>query len=179
VETLDILATSQWRPRPDVEQDESLLQPIAYLMLCNARQQFWCYQRRGGDERLDARYSCGVGGHVDEADSVTCGGGAGSLDADATVRHALLRELGEELHATPADLDQLTLRGLIYEGHSPIGRVHLGVLYTAKWLGADDPRPRADEALCGLGFRHMEDILRDPRFELWSRLAVGFVGAAP
>lgn len=173
VANLDFMQPPLWRLRAEVEHDENLLQPIAYLVLLNQNGQAWCYQRAGGDSRVDGRLSCGVGGHVDAADAVADGPEeAGTLfDAEATLRRALLRELTEELHATGADLHELRLRGLIYEGLSAIGRVHLGVLYTAQWRHAEAPQARPDEALQGIGFIDLGVIAADTRFELWSRLA--------
>ncbi len=168
---LDFLRTPVWRERGEVEYDESLLQPIAYLILRSDQGQAWCYQRRGGDVRLDGRCSCGVGGHVDYADSAS----QGPFDAANTLQTALLRELGEELKITPAEVSQvrttLQLRGLIYEGTSPVGRVHLGVLYTAQWPLREPPQPRSGEKLEGLGFLALATLATDRRFELWSQLA--------
>lgn len=173
IATLDFMQPPLWRLRAEVEHDETLLQPIAYLVLLNQDGQAWCYQRAGGDARVDGRLSCGVGGHVDAADAAaTVHTEAGTqFDPEATLRQALLRELTEELHATVADLRELRLQGLIYEGFSPIGRVHLGVLYTAQWRHTEAPQPRPDEALQGFGFMDLGAIAADPRFELWSRLA--------
>lgn len=169
VANLDFLKPPLWRQRAEVEHDETLLQPIAYLVLLNQSEQAWCYQRTGGDTRVDGRLSCGVGGHVDATDAVTETGTP--FDPEATLRQALLRELTEELHATAADLRELRLQGLIYEGLSPIGRVHLGVLYTAQWRHTEAPQARPGEALQGQGFMDLRAISTDPRFELWSRLA--------
>lgn len=173
IANLDFLQPPLWRLRAEVEHDETLLQPIAYLVLLNEAGQAWCYQRAGGDARVDGRLSCGVGGHVDAADAVAAVPKETNtlLDAEATLRRALLRELTEELQATAADLHELRLQGLIYEGLSAIGRVHLGVLYTALWRHTDAPLPRPDEALQGLGFMDLNAIATDARFELWSRLA--------
>jgi len=185
--SLAFLQPPVWKPRAEVEHDESFLQPIAYLLLRNANGQVWCYQRNGGDTRLDSRFSAGVGGHVDAQDAcnpnappsntgaISASGpdDAGpTFDPEATVRQALLRELHEELQSTADDLENLQLRGLIYEGLSAIGRVHLGVLYTARWLPATPPQPRAGEALRGLGFMDLTAIATEPRFELWTHLAV-------
>ena len=133
VQDLDFLQAAVWQSRAHAEQDERYLQPIPYLLLRNASGQLWCYQRTGGDARLQGRCSCGVGGHVDRQD--------------------------------------LHLQALIYEGQSAVGRVHLGVLYTALWLPDQAPRPEAGEALQGLGFRAAHAIVNDDQFELWSRLA--------
>lgn len=173
VAALDFMQPPLWRARAEVEHDETLLQPVAYLVLLNQAGQAWCYQRAGGDARVDGRLSCGVGGHVDAADEVTVvKAQAGALfDAQSTLRRALLRELTEELHATAANLHELRLQGLIYEGLSAIGRVHLGVLYTAQWRNTEAPQPRPHEALQGIGFIDLGVIAADPHFELWSRLA--------
>lgn len=167
VSDVDFLHPPLWQSRACVEHDERYLQPITYLLLFNALGQVWCYQRTGGDARLDGRCSVGVGGHVDAADQ------AGT----ATLTHALLRELGEELQAAPGQpagpqhLSQLRLRALVYEGRSAVGRVHLGVVYTAQWLPAQAPQPRAGEKLASLGFQPPAQVANDSRFELWSRLA--------
>jgi predicted NUDIX family phosphoesterase len=68
---LNFMHPPLWRERAQVEHDETLLQPVAYGVLLNDAGEVWCYQRAGGDERVDGRYSCGVGGHVDAQDSTT------------------------------------------------------------------------------------------------------------
>ena len=187
VPNLDFLHAAVWQSRAQAEHDEAFLQPIPYLLLRNPHGQLWCYQRSGGDARLDGRCSCGVGGHVDwqdaqppmkdeNIDSCQRIPDKGyrpifSKSPQATLQHALLREVAEELGAGAADLGQLRFHGLIYEGLSAVGRVHLGVLYTAQWLPAQPPRPVAGEALRGLGFQDASAIANNPHFELWSRLA--------
>jgi predicted NUDIX family phosphoesterase len=187
VPNLDFLQAAVWQSRATAEHDEAWLQPIPYLLLRNPTGQLWCYQRTGGDARLDGRCSCGVGGHVDlqdaqppltetNFDSCLRNPDKGykaisSINPQATLTRALLRELAEELNAGTADLDQLTFQGLIFEGLSAVGRVHLGVLFNANWLPAQPPQPVAGEALRGLGFLDASAIAINPHFELWSRLA--------
>ncbi len=173
---LDFLHPPLWQARADVEHDERFLQAVVYLLLFNTAGQVWCYQRVGGDARLDGRCSCGVGGHVDQQDAQDAQDASVPFDAKATLHQTLLRELGEELRmANPADLHDVRLRGLIYEGLSAVGRVHLGVLYTALWCGANDPEPQPNEKLASLGFIDLADIGDQPRFELWSRLAAQYL----
>lgn len=167
---LDFIRKPLWRERMAVEYDESLLQPVAYLVLLDGQGRAWCYRRVGGDARLDGRSSCGVGGHVDEGDQV-CVGETDVFDPHATLQRTLRRELAEELMASADDVGDLRLRGLIHESHSPIGRVHLGVLYTGRWTRSEPPRPRPDESLMAIGFLPVEAIVEDTHFELWSRLA--------
>jgi len=156
-----------WRERAEVEHDESLLQLIPYVVLRNAAGELWCYARKGGDARLDGRWSCGVGGHVEEIDAAP--------DIRRTLCNTAQREMAEELAIEPGTQPTLNQAALIYEGHSPIGRVHLGVLFIADWANAAPPSPAPGEALRGIGFLPPAAIVADPRFELWSRLAAGFV----
>ena len=171
VSNFDFLHRPVWQARADVEHDETWVQPIPYLVLCDSNGRAWCYQRTGGDARLESSYSCGIGGHVDDTDAPN----GGIFDADATLRRALLRELAEELGGTTSDLQGLRRRGLIFEGQSPVGRVHLGVRYCAQWICVNPPEPQANEALKGIGFRPLDAIAADTRFELWSRLAAQFL----
>lgn len=191
VTNLNFLNAGVWQNRAQAEQDERYIQPIPYLLLRNASGHVWCYLRIGGDARLDGCCSCGVGGHVDLQDAQPLFAGhaidrnlrtpdkgyrpIASINPLATLQHALLREVAEELGAGAADLNQLTFQGLIYEGLSPVGRVHLGVLFTAQWLLEPPPQPVAGEALLGLGFQPASAIASNAKFELWSRLAAQYL----
>lgn len=191
VGSLDFLQQAQWHSRAQAEHNEAWLQPIPYLLLRNAAGHFWCYQRTGGDARLSGRCSCGVGGHVDAQDAQPALPAnffdSGShktnkgyrpispFNPAATLRCTLLRELSEELGTGAADLTTLRFQGLIYEGLSAVGRVHLGLLYTARWLPDLPPQPVAGEALRGLGFRPAGDIANNDEFERWSRLAAQYL----
>lgn len=160
------LADAVWLPRPWAEVDERYLQLVPYLLLLDAQGAAWCYRRAGGDARVLGRVSCGIGGHVERQDE--------RGDLVTTLRAALARELVEELGADAAALEPVGPRAWLYEGESAIGRVHLGVIFTARWPHAHAPRP-AEPALQGLGFRPLEALAADPDCELWSRLAAGFV----
>ena len=158
-----------WLERDRAETDEDFLQLIPYALLSDASGHLWCYERLGGDTRVRHRRSCGVGGHVDEADQ------AGGLLATAAA--ALRRELAEELGWAP-DRDRLHPAAWLYEGESAIGRVHLGLIYTLDWDRLEPPTPAPGEPLGPLGFLPARAIAADDRFELWSRLAAGWAAAA-
>ena len=68
-DVLDFLHPLLWQVRAEVEHDERYLQTVVYLLLFNPAGQVWCYQRMGGDARLDGRCSCGIRGHVDAQDA--------------------------------------------------------------------------------------------------------------
>lgn len=178
VADLAFMGPPLWRERAQVEHDETLLQPVAYGVLLNDVGEAWCYQRAGGDARVDGRFSCGVGGHVDEQDAQpptlvnpgADGTATPGFDPLATLRTAWLRELAEELCASPVHLADVRLHGLVYEGQTAIGRVHLGVVFVARWCSPVPPQPPEGEALRAVGFVPLADMATDTRFELWSRL---------
>jgi predicted NUDIX family phosphoesterase len=155
----------QWLDREQAEMDEHFLQIIPYALLQNTEGRLWCYQRLGGDVRVRHRWSCGVGGHVDETDP---GDSVRSLAASA-----LQRELEEELAWTP-DGDLLQPHAWLYEGVSAIGRVHLGLIYVLPWTASASPMPTPGEPLDAVGFCPSSAIVNDDRFEFWSRLAAAW-----
>jgi predicted NUDIX family phosphoesterase len=159
--------TPVWSERVDIERDETILQLIPYVVLRNSAGELWCYARKGGDARLDGRWSCGVGGHVEEIDL--------AADLRQTLTDTARREMLEELGIAADQLPALNTCALIYESHSAIGRVHLGVLFIADWADRDPPQPPAHEALTTVGFLSPVAIAKNPRFELWSRLTAEFV----
>lgn len=158
--------TWQWMERERAEEDEAFLQIIPYAVLTNAAGGIWCYGRMGGDARLVKRFSCGVGGHVEEQDLAPT--------LPVTVELALRRELAEELGWSPPAVE-LSPCAWIYEGYSAVGRVHLGLLYQLSWNSVRPPQPLPGEPIQQLGFRSAGEILAEPRFERWSRLAAGFL----
>lgn len=165
-ERTDWTGMLEWRQRAQAEADQSVLQLIPYLLLHDGQGRYWCYQRTGGDPRLEGARSCGVGGHVDRSDE--------RLEAEATLRQALLREVREELDT---DLSEHITDPIawLYEGNTPVGRVHIGVVYTLQWPWAQPPVPARGEALRALGFLPLTAIAADARFELWSRLAAAYL----
>lgn len=164
------LSQPVWLVRAQAEQDERYRQLIPYLLIHDATGNIWSYARRGGDPRLQDRFSCGVGGHVERQDR------AASLAS--TLGNALRREVREELGPLVADaLTGQSPKAWIYESLSAIGRVHAGVLYTFLWTHPALPQP-LEPALASLGFLDAETILADSRFERWSRLAVRWWSAS-
>jgi predicted NUDIX family phosphoesterase len=141
--------------RGDAEEDPSFKQVIPYLVLRDG--EHWFLMRRtraGGDARLHDLWSIGVGGHLNPGD----------VDVDGGLR----REWREEVAANfEPDFEPL---GLLNDDTTPVGRVHVGFVFTADAAG----RPvaiRETEKLEG-SFASTERVaaVRD-HLETWSRLA--------
>jgi predicted NUDIX family phosphoesterase len=156
-----------FRPRSAMEQDPSWKQVIPYPVLRDG--EAWYLMRRtraGGDVRLHDRFSIGVGGPVNPAD--------GGLDGDLSA--ALRREWHEELVVD--FLPAFRFVGLLNDDSTPVGQVHLGLVYEGDAAG----RPvaiRETDKLSGAFVGATEVAAVSDRLETWSRIAFEFLEARP
>jgi predicted NUDIX family phosphoesterase len=109
--------------------------------------------RAGGDARLHERWSIGVGGHLGPA--------------DASVEAGLLREFHEELLADW----QPSVRplGLLNDDRTPVGRVHLGIVFEADAAGRA-VAVRETHKLSGAFATATEVAAGYEQLETWSQL---------
>ena len=162
-----IRRSGAFRPRSEMEVDETWKQVIPYPVLRDGDR--WFLMRRtkaGGDARLHDRFSIGVGGHVNPAD--------GGHDGDLTT--ALRREWREEL-----DVDfvpDFAFVGLLNDDTTPVGRVHVGLVYEGDAAGRS-VAIRETEKLTGSFVAASEVAAVADRLETWSRLAFEFLEARP
>lgn len=154
-ETLAAVARhGRFMRREEAEQDPSHKQVIPYLVLRDGERWFLMRRTRaGGDARLHDLWSIGVGGHLNPG--------------DGDVEGCLRREWAEEL---VADFEPEYLPvGLLNDDTTPVGAVHLGVVYTADAAG----RPvgiRETHKLAG-GFAPTAEVAAAREgMETWSRL---------
>jgi predicted NUDIX family phosphoesterase len=156
-----------FRPRPEMEVDPAWKQVIPYPVLRDG--EAWYLMRRtkaGSDARLHDRYSIGVGGHVNPDD--------GGLDGDLGA--ALRREWHEELVVD--FVPSFRFVGLLNDDTTPVGRVHLGLVYEGDAAG----RPvaiRETEKLSGEFVAAAEVAAVSDRLETWSRIAYEWLEARP
>jgi predicted NUDIX family phosphoesterase len=146
-------------PRAQAETDPSFKQIIPYVVLQWGEQVFAYVRGQGGGEaRLRALRSIGVGGHVSADDDG---------QAETPYREALARELAEEVEIDSAYVEHCI--GLINDDSTPVGQVHLGVVHV---LELERPRVRRrEEVLTQAGFAPLADLQRcRDEFETWSRV---------
>jgi predicted NUDIX family phosphoesterase len=147
----------RYMPREEAEGDENFKQLIPYVILRNASQIFHYTRGGGGEKRLHAKRSVGIGGHIAPQD--------GGLSALA-YRVGMLRELAEEVELI-GDWTERCI-GLINDDRTPVGRVHLGVVHI---LDLSTPEVRSREAgLVAGGFASVTELRRQrEEFETWSQ----------
>jgi predicted NUDIX family phosphoesterase len=151
--------------RAAAEDDPSHKQLIPYCVFrCGDRILHYTRGKAGGESRLHAKISVGVGGHVNPVDT---GGGKTGPDA---YHAAVTREIEEELDL-PEEHEHHII-GLLNDDSNPVGQVHLGVVHVVD-LKSDAVSSRED-ALLDLGFTPLSE-LNGPlfeRLETWSQFCV-------
>ena len=140
--------------RGDAEEDPAHKQVIPYLVLRDGER--WFLMRRtkaGGDARLHDLWSIGVGGHLNPGDGDVQGG--------------LRREWNEEV---VADFEpEFVPVGLLNDDTTPVGAVHVGVVFVADAEGRAVAIRETDK-LTG-SFASTEDTAAvRGAMETWSRL---------
>lgn len=153
-----------YRPRDEVETDPSYKQLIPYCVFRHGgpRGEIFYYARgkSGGESRLHAKRSIGVGGHISSED-----GQAGTVAYDVGMR----REIDEEVDLATGYSESLV--GLINDDSNDVGRVHLGLVHIfdieeAKVL------PR-EESIQETGFAPPSQLASEMEtFETWSQIVL-------
>jgi predicted NUDIX family phosphoesterase len=144
-----ILANHSFRSRAIVEEDNSFKQIIPYVLVRHdSRYLLTRRTNRQTEKRLHGKYSIGIGGHIN--DTETLASGKNVLEA------GLERELEEEIHVH-GPRKSLELAGMISDETTPVGEVHLGLVFllqtgsgdftvnepdlmTAEWANVDTVR---------------------------------------
>ena len=122
--------------------------------------------KSGGESRLHAKGSIGVGGHINPIDSSALGG-------EATYRAAVEREIDEELNIGGSYSDSII--GLINDDSNDVGKVHLGVVHLVQ-LSSDDIASNEDCLLDAqlTPIAHLRGEMFE-NLESWSQLALSLL----
>lgn len=155
--------------REEAEEDPGYKQLIPYCVFrCGDRILHYTRGKAGGEGRLHAKISVGVGGHINPVDM-----GEGRQGA-AAYYAAVQREMDEELEI---DCDYtMKIIGLLNDESNDVGRVHLGVVHMVE-LESEGVRSRED-ALTDLEWASLEELngVLHERLETWSALCVRALG---
>lgn len=151
--------------RAAAEDDPSHKQLIPYcVFLCGDRVLHYTRGKAGGESRLHAKLSVGVGGHVNPVDM------DGGKTGPDVYHAAVTREIEEELDL-PEEHEHRII-ALLNDDSNPVGQVHLGIVHLVE-LKSDAVASRED-ALAELGFSTLAD-LDGPlyeRLETWSQFCI-------
>jgi len=153
-------ASSEYRPRRQVEDDPSLQQIIPYCVVRHPHDETYLLTRRlrrSSERRLHHLYSLGIGGHVNPGDG----------EAGDPIAGGLRREWAEEIRCPSPATARLV--AAINDDSSPVSRVHLGLVFIVEpTLGFVDVRETAKlEGQC-LALKEMSRHYLS--MESWSQL---------
>ncbi len=151
-------------PRPEAESNPAYKQIIPYALI--AFQNTVLHYVRGkkaGEQRLIAKGSIGIGGHMNETDESLF-----AMDEHA-YRAGVKREVNEEIKMTTPFEDRIV--GLLNDDSTEVGRVHLGIVHIFK---LKEPKVQKREAMItGLTFLTKEELMsRRASLESWSQICV-------
>lgn len=151
--------------RAAAEDDPTHKQLIPYCVFrCGGRILHYTRGKSGGESRLHAQISVGVGGHVNPVDM-----GDGRTGPEA-YHAAVTREIEEELILSGSHNHRII--ALLNDDSNPVGRVHLGIVHLVE-LESEALEARED-ALADLGFMDLADLNGNQfeRLETWSRFCI-------
>src|ERR1700733_11866669 len=115
-------ANNFFAPRSAAETDPTLKQIIPYTLLVHeGRVLHYVRGKKAGEQRLVAKGSIGIGGHINDHDE-----GLFAMDR-AAYEAAVRREVGEELRVGASYTDHVV--ALLNDDSNEVGKVHLGVVH--------------------------------------------------
>src|SRR3989440_3509061 len=150
--------------RAVAENDPTHKQIIPYVLLAHGdRVLFYVRGKKAGEQRLVAKGSIGIGGHMNESDESLF-----ALD-EAAYRAGVEREVGEEISINTKFEDCVV--ALLNDDSNDVGQVHLGIVHVFKLV---EPKVEKREAMItSLSFLTKEELLmRRDSLETWSQICL-------
>jgi predicted NUDIX family phosphoesterase len=151
-------------PRSEAEINPAYKQIIPYAVIAfGDRVAYYIRGKKAGEQRLVAKGSIGIGGHMNETDESLF-----ALDEEA-YRAGVEREVNEEIKIDTIFEDRIV--ALLNDDTTEVGRVHLGIVHIFKLT---EPKVQKREAIItGLTFLPKEELLaRREAMESWSQICL-------
>jgi predicted NUDIX family phosphoesterase len=151
-------------PRTQAENDPTHKQIIPYALIAFAdKVLYYVRGKKAGEQRLVAKGSIGIGGHMNESDESLF-----ALD-EAAYRVGVEREVSEEIKIDMQFEDRIV--ALLNDDATEVGRVHLGIVHVFR---LPEPKVEKREAMItNLAFLDKQELLkRRDRLETWSQICV-------
>jgi len=157
-------ANNYFLQRDEAEHDPTKKQIIPYAIF-HHQGRFLRYVRskKTGEQRLAAKASLGIGGHINSEDDA-----ASSLER-STYLAGVEREVAEELNIEGAWSQRIV--ALLNDDSNEVGQVHLGVVHLVE-LETDRVTSNED-TIADVGFFTLEELRAErERLETWSQLCL-------
>ena len=151
-------------PRTQAENDPTHKQIIPYALIAHGNTLLhYVRGKKAGEQRLVAKGSIGIGGHMNDTDESLF-----AWDEDA-YRAGVEREVNEEIAIESPFEDRIV--ALLNDDTTEVGRVHLGIVHVFRLA---EPKVQKREAMItNLSFLTKDELLaRREQLETWSQLCV-------
>ncbi len=151
-------------PRTQAENDPSHKQIIPYALIAHGGKVLhYVRGKKAGEQRLVAKGSIGIGGHMNDSDE--------SLFAfdEAAYRAGVEREVNEEITIGSPFQDRIV--ALLNDDTTEVGRVHLGIVHVFQL--AEPLVEKREAMITSLSFLDREELVRRrDTLETWSQLCL-------
>jgi predicted NUDIX family phosphoesterase len=151
-------------PRAKAENDPMHKQIVPYALIVHGQSVLhYVRGKKAGEQRLVAKGSIGIGGHMNDADESLF-----ALDENA-YRAGVEREVNEEIKIDSSFEDKIV--ALLNDDTTDVGRVHLGIVHVFRLA---EPKVQKREAMItNLAFLTEEELrARRDSLETWSQICV-------
>jgi predicted NUDIX family phosphoesterase len=151
-------------PRSEAETNPAYKQIIPYALIAFKKTALhYVRGKKAGEQRLVAKGSIGIGGHMNETDESLF-----AMDEQA-YRAGVEREVNEEIKIDTSFDDRIV--ALLNDDSTEVGRVHLGIVHIFK---LKEPRVQKREAMItGVTFLTKEELVaRRESLETWSQICL-------
>jgi len=152
--------------RAAAENDPAHKQIIPYVIIaCGDRVLHYVRGKKAGEQRLVAKGSIGIGGHMNQEDELLFNY---AID-EAAYRAGVEREVSEEIKIETNFEDRIV--ALLNDDTTEVGRVHLGIVHLFRLI---EPKVEKREALItSLAFLTKDELhARRDILETWSQICV-------
>jgi predicted NUDIX family phosphoesterase len=155
-------------PRAKAENDPTHKQIIPYALIAHGDTVLhYVRGKKAGEQRLVAKGSIGIGGHMNDTDE--------SLFAwdEHAYRAGVEREVNEEIKIESTFVDRIV--AVLNDDTTELGRVHLGIVHVFRLA---EPKVQKREAMItNLAFLNREQLVAiQDNLETWSQLCVDSLG---
>ena len=151
-------------PRGRAEKDPTHKQIIPYVLLTHGEKVLhYVRGKKAGEQRLVAKGSIGIGGHMNESDESLF-----ALD-DAAYRAGVEREVAEEISIQTKFDDRIV--ALLNDDSTEVGQVHLGIVHVFKL--AEPKVDKREAMITALSFLEKSELqARRDSLETWSQICL-------
>jgi predicted NUDIX family phosphoesterase len=160
---------NSFQPRAQAEINPDFKQIIPYVVITDGKNVLhYVRGKKAGEQRLVAKGSIGIGGHINNEDH--------SLFADGlqAFQDAVEREVREEL-SVQGSFDAKPV-GLINDDSSEVGRVHFGIVHLL--FRTPDKVKKNEQVITQVEFLPIEELkAKREQMETWSQLCLDNIDA--